>query len=326
MSPSIYIDDRFKLLQSVSSGAQGQVFIAWDYRTRQKVAVKIMKYGENYDSEVKAYSQLKGLPGIPELYWKGEDDRNHIVAIELLGPDLCEMFEKCKSHFSEKTVLMLAVQLICRLQSIHSRNCVHRDIKPDNVLMGLGSKANRVYVADFGLLEKYHPKGASEAFKRDWHRCTKHPTKGVDPIGTEIYSSWRSHYEKPQQTPWDDMQSLGYMLIRLRKGRLPWEQIKLRRGTQRDATVAHMKRTIKVSELCDGLPVEFRLYFEHLSPFCATPNYDYLRKNFEKLFKRRKYADDQMYDWMKIEEEEKLYHELRQRERDRFMRDFMMHR
>lgn len=73
------------------------------------------------------------------------------MAFDLLGPNLEDLFNYCGRKFSLKTVLMLVDQLIPRFQFIHSKGFIHRDVKPDNLLMGDGKQGNTVYVTDIGL-------------------------------------------------------------------------------------------------------------------------------------------------------------------------------
>lgn len=96
--------------------------------------------------------------GIPKLAWFGLDgvkNQYNALVMDLLGPSLEDLFNYCNRRFTMKTVLMLADQLIGRIEFIHSKNLIHRDIKPDNFLMGVGRHCNKVFVIDFGLAKRY---------------------------------------------------------------------------------------------------------------------------------------------------------------------------
>jgi casein kinase 1 len=95
------------------------------------------------------------VAGIPNMKWYGVEGDYNVLVMDLLGPSLEDLFSYCKRQFSLKTVLMLADQMINRLEFIHSKSYLHRDIKPDNFLMGLGRRANQVYIIDYGLAKKY---------------------------------------------------------------------------------------------------------------------------------------------------------------------------
>ncbi|KAI5417122.1 Casein kinase 1-like protein 9 [Lathyrus oleraceus] len=96
--------------------------------------------------ESKLYMLLQGGTGVPHLKWFGVEGDYNVMAIDLLGPSLEDLFNYCNRKLTLKTVLMLADQLINRVEYLHSRGFLHRDIKPDNFLMGLGRKANQVLV------------------------------------------------------------------------------------------------------------------------------------------------------------------------------------
>ena len=117
---------------------------------------------------------MQGGVGIPFVKYYGCEGEYNVMVMELLGPSLEDLFNFCNRKLSLKTVLLLAEQLISRIEFIHGKNFIHRDMKPDNFLMGLGKKVifslrkkirkvaawnywqgNQVYVIDFGLAKKF---------------------------------------------------------------------------------------------------------------------------------------------------------------------------
>lgn len=77
------------------------------------------------------------------------------MVIELLGPSLEDMFSFCGGKLSLKTVILLAEQLISRIEIMHKRGYIHRDLKPENILMGLEENANTLHLIDYGLAKKW---------------------------------------------------------------------------------------------------------------------------------------------------------------------------
>jgi serine/threonine protein kinase len=136
------------------------------------------------EDEVERYSALQESPGFPKLYWNGEHDYFRVMALELLGPSLEDMFAYCEYRFSLKTTLMIADQILERLEEVHSHEILHRDIKPPNLLLGSGVNGNVVYLVDFGLSEDY------VAHERD---VEKEASTALHLIGTDKFASVRGH-------------------------------------------------------------------------------------------------------------------------------------
>ena len=163
--------------------------------------------------EAKILELIKGGIGIPEMYWKGPFEGRYVtMVLEILGPSLEDVFNMCNRKFSLKTMIMLTDQMISRLQYLHVKNYIHRDVKPDNFLMGLRGKSNILYVIDFGLSKKYwDPKTHQHIPYKENKNLT----------GTARYASINAHLGI-EQSRRDDLEGIGYVVLYILKGWLPW--------------------------------------------------------------------------------------------------------
>ena len=115
--------------------------------------------------ENQIYNDLQGGKGIPKTFWFGyaenifinSNKRHNVLVMEFLGDDLETLFKKQRYFFSMKTILMIAEQLLTRIEYLHKMNYIHQDIKPENILVGSGRSKSTIYLADFGLSKKYYP-------------------------------------------------------------------------------------------------------------------------------------------------------------------------
>ncbi|CAN1233310.1 Casein kinase 1-like protein 10 [Linum perenne] len=286
------VGGKFKLGRKIGSGSFGELYIAVNVQTGEEVGVKLEPVKTKHPQlhyESKIYMILQGGTGIPELKWFGAEGDYNVMVIDLLGPSLEDLFNYCNRKFSLKTVLMLADQLINRIEYMHSRGFLHRDIKPDNFLMGLGRKANQVYVIDYGLAKKYRD---LQTHKHIPYRENKNLT------GTARYASVNTHMGV-EQSRRDDLESLGYVLMYFLRGSLPWQGLKAGTKKQKYDRISEKKMLTPIEVLCKSYPSEFTSYFHYCRSlrFEDKPDYAYLKRLYRDLFVREGYQFDYIFDW-----------------------------
>jgi len=166
------------------------------------------------------------------------------MVMEYLGSNLEDLFVCNQKHFSLKTVLMLAGQMIERLKYVHSRQYLHQDIKPENFVMGRGKKASLVYILDFGLAKKYrNPKTNQHIAYREGKTLT----------GTARYASINTH-KGIEQSRRDDIEGLLHVLIYFLRGGLPWQGIAGNNKKEKYNKILDVKINTPIANLCTNLP------------------------------------------------------------------------
>ena len=242
--------------------------------------------------ESKLYRILQGGVGIPTLRWYGTHDAGYNVMVsDLLGPNLEDLFNFCSRTFTLKTVLQLVDQMIPRIEYVHNKNFIHRDIKPDNFLMGTHRQCNKLFIIDYGLAKKY----------RDPRSRTHIPYKeGKSLTGTARYASINAHLGV-EQSRRDDLESLGYVTMYFVRGSLPWQGLKAATKKQKYEKISEKKMSTPSAGLCKGYPSEFKEYLDHCKGlrFDESPDYHYLRKSlYRKLYMHKlHYHYDYVWDW-----------------------------
>jgi casein kinase 1 len=288
------VGGHYSLRGRIGAGSFGEIYSAESTRTHVRVAVKLescRSRAPQLSYESKLYMMFSGGPGIPKLHWYGTEGTHNVMVMDLLGKSLEGLFLECGHRFSVKTVLMLADQMLSCVEYIHNKNFIHRDIKPDNFLIGLGNASNQVFIIDFGLAKKY----------RDLHTRAHIPyVQGKSLTGTARYASVGA-LRGAEQSRRDDLESLGFVWLYLLRGSLPWMGLTGRDRKQKYERICDVKSRTTFEDLCHGFPVEFVHYFRAVRNlrFSEKPNYAGLRAMFRALFIREGYLYDYKYDWVR---------------------------
>ncbi|KAJ4708678.1 Casein kinase [Melia azedarach] len=286
------VGNKFRLGRKIGSGSFGEIYLGTNIQTNEEVAIKLENVKTKHPQllyESKLYRILQGGTGIPNVRWFGVEGDYNVLVMDLLGPSLEDLFNFCSRKLSLKTVLMLADQMINRVEFVHSKSFLHRDIKPDNFLMGLGRRANQVYIIDFGLAKKYRDSSTHQHIP---YRENKNLT------GTARYASMNTHLGI-EQSRRDDLESLGYVLMYFLRGSLPWQGLKAGTKKQKYEKISEKKVSTSIEALCRGYPTEFASYFHYCRSlrFDDKPDYAYLKRIFRDLFIREGFQFDYVFDW-----------------------------
>ena len=284
------IFSKYLIRKKIGKGSFGIVYQGINTSTNEKIALKVEKREKNQqgtlENEAMRLVYLQG-EGIPKVYCYGNNQSHNLLVEELLGKSLEDIFNSYGKPFSLKTVCVLGIEMIKRIQFIHQKYYIHRDIKPDNFMTGRGENEKSIYIIDFGLAKKYYSVSKAQHIKF----CT-----GKHLIGTARYCARNAHrgYEQGRR---DDIESIGYVLMYFLLGVLPWQGLKIKKNEDQFEKIAEKKYNTPFEELTEGQPEEFLLYFKYIDGlrFEDQPNYVYLIGLFQNMID--KYCRDCFYDF-----------------------------
>ena len=272
----IPIGDSYKLdaRRKLGSGAFGDIYYGVNIKFNEEVAIKLEPTHTRHPQlfyESKLYMALQGM--------------------DLLGHSLEDYFNFCKRKFTLLTTVMVVDQMLSRIEFIHSRNFIHRDVKPDNFLMGKGSKKHQVYAIDFGLAKRY----------RDPRTGLHIPYKdGKSLTGTARYASVNTHLGI-EQSRRDDIEGLGYILVYFMRGNLPWQGLKARTVKEKYEKIKEKKISTSLEVLCQGFPDEFKTFIQYARDlkFEDRPDYSYLKNLLRQICEKNQLTFNyNKYDWI----------------------------
>lgn len=288
------VGPNFRVGKKIGSGNFGELRLGKNLYNNEHVAIKLepMKTrAPQLHLEYRFYQMLGHTEGIPNMHYFGPCGRYNALVIELLSASLEDLFDQCGRRFSVKTVCMIATQLLSRIEYVHSKHLIFRDVKPENFLIGrhTSGKDQTIHIIDFGLAKEYiEPATHKHIAYREHKNLT----------GTARYMSINTHLGK-EQSRRDDLESLGHMFMYFLRGSLPWQGLKADTIKERYQKIGDTKRETSVEQLTSGFPEEFAMYMRytrHLD-FFETPDYNYLRKLFADVMARNDWEFDGNFDW-----------------------------
>eukprot|EP00759_Apiculatamorpha_spiralis_P057130 PhF_6_TR8459/c0_g1_i1/m.13209/K08959/CSNK1D; casein kinase 1, delta len=262
-----------------------------DITSNRNVSIKTQKTAKHSQlhKEYVVYKEIqRAFPtrvGYPEVFYYGIEGEYEVLVMELLGPSIEDLFLMCNRVLSSKCVLSLGIQLLAALEMVHSLGFVHRDLKPSNCVMGMGPSCHYVHLIDFGLCSRYRRSRGEHIELREDRPF----------VGTTRFCSLNVHLGL-EASRRDDMESLGYVLVYLYLGSLPWQHIK-------SSTKEVMRRLVmesKVSSVDAMLPelpaplAEF-VSSSRRASFVATPEYARWRELFQSAIHAP--FSEITYDW-----------------------------
>ena len=284
------IFNKYKIIKRLGRGSFGYIYLV-EYQNKL-YAMKLENTKKGYyilDKEIYLMIHLYG-PRIPYAKSFGQCGYYNVLVMELLGKSLEDIKLMLPSKkMTIPCVCKLSYQMLQILEHIHRKSFLHRDVKPDNFIMGIGPNSHLLYMIDFGFAKTY----------RDPTTLAHHPMqKGAGITGTARFASINtlSGYTQSRR---DDLESLGYVIVYIAKGTLPWANIKCDNKDALYNRILETKIQTTPENLCSGLPAQFVEYIKYIRgmSYEQEPNYKYLRNLFLITLQNLGGKMDFSYDW-----------------------------
>ena len=293
-------DKNFTIMvnKQLGKGGFGQIYLGRNFRENYPIAIKVEESSNrsHLHLEYEILKEIQGGIGIPRIFKYRQGHNHNYLLMELLGKSMDKLFSECEKSFTYKTIFQIGYQMVERIQYVHSKGYIHRDIKPGNFVIGRGDKNKIIYLIDFGLSKRYIDP-----------ETKKHiPYKeGKGLTGTARYVSLFTHYGI-EQARRDDIESIAYNLIYFAKGKLPWQGVKTKNKKEKHKKIMESKLAHTPEVLCINLPEEFikLLKYSRNLEFEDEPDYISIKAMFKNYITKNGGIMDMEFDWEKPKEED----------------------
>lgn len=301
--PTKLAQGKFELNKKLGAGCFGEVYRGTNMETKVDVAIKteyLNSGAPQLEHEAETLNVLRNPvqpQGFAEYFYFGREGAFNCLVMELLGKSLEENMQKCDNKFTVKTTVLIAEQVLHRIEYLHSKGIVHRDIKPENFMFGVKGRLHHIYLIDFGLSKRY------------WDKKHAQMKQKLSLTGTARYASINAH-RGVEQSRRDDLEAIGHMFMYFLRGSLPWSGLEAKTKQEKYRKICERKEHVPLAELCAGFPDAFEVYLHcaRTLGFFEKPDYTMLFNLFRSV--REKEAEgkrgppiqDHHFQWLEGKE------------------------
>lgn len=284
------------LNELLGSGYSGSIFRAYNVYSGDYVALKVQDV--NHECPTNRYEEfiyplLQGAEGMPTLWASGVQGRWHYLVISLLGASLESIHRNSgKKAMDLRSVCSIAIQVIARLQTMHNREVLHRDVQLGNCVVGRIPNHHTIYMIDFGFSKRY-----IDPYTR---RHIPDSKMKREFLGNYWFTSVGVHCKGKVPSRRDDLEAAALMFIHLlTPGGLPWTRNGVPKTDEQHRHIKRAKEAARPEDLCRGLPSEFEEFLRYCRrlKFHERPDYERWMDEFRDLARENGFTDIDRFIW-----------------------------